>query len=94
MRTELEELQRMVNVYLPRHFSSLVAQSVKACEPILIASNSGLMDGMTALATQGGVLHRNHPFAEPAASTGLPMTTMGFMRLRELVEEGAGTSLV
>ena len=49
---------------------------------------------MTALATQGGALRRKHPFAAPAAGTGLPMTTMSFTRLRELVEEGDGTSLV
>ena len=49
---------------------------------------------MTVLATQGGVLHRTHPFAAPAVGTGLPMATKSFTRLRELVEEGAETSLV
>ena len=89
MRTELEELQRMVKVYLRRHVSSLLAHSAKVRELFLTTINGGLKDGMTALATQGGALRRKHPFAAPAAGTGLPMTTMSFTRLRELVEEGA-----
>ena len=86
---EMEELQRMLEVYLRRHSSSLLAHSAKVRELLLTAMNSGLKDEMTALATQGGVLHRNNPFAAPTAGTGLPMTTMSFTRLRELVEEGA-----
>ena len=54
---------------------------------------------MTALATQAGILFRKHPYAAPPYGTGVPMTTPSFMRLRgagrrELVDKGAGTSLV
>ena len=64
-RTELEELQRMVKVYLRRHFSLLMAHSAKVRELLVTAMNSGMKDGMTALATQGGVLHRKHQFRSP-----------------------------
>ena len=49
---------------------------------------------MTALATWASVLFRKHPYAAPPSSTGVPMTTPSFTRVRELVDEGAGTSLV
>ena len=92
--TEMEELQRMVEVYLRRHYITLSECSANVRELFPTAMNSGLKDGMTALATQGGVLHRKHPFAAPTSGTGLPMTTLSFTRLRERVEEGTGTSLV
>ena len=94
LRTELEEQQRMVEIYLRRHSSTLLEHSTKVSELLLTVMNSVPKDGMTAFATQGSVLHWKHPFAAPAYGTGLPMIMMSFMRLRELGEEGAGTSLV
>ena len=53
------------------HVSTLSECSSKARELLLTAMNSGLKDDMTALLTQGGVLHRNHPFTSPASGTAL-----------------------
>ena len=63
-------------IYVRHHFSSHLARSAKVRELLFSAMNNCLKDGMTALATQGGVLHVKHPFAAPTAGTGLPMTTM------------------
>ena len=58
LRTELEELQRTVEVYSRRHFSTLLEHSAKVRKLLLTAMSSGLKDAMTTLATQGGALHR------------------------------------
>ena len=79
---------------LRRQFSTLLEHSAKVRELLLTAMNSGLRDEVTALATQGGALHRKHPVAAPVSGAGLPITAMSFMRLRELVEDGARTSLI
>ena len=79
---------------LRRHFITLLEHSAEVRELLLTAMISGLKDGMTALATQGSVLHRKHSLAAPASGTGRPMTTKSFTLPRELVDEGAGTSLV
>ena len=54
----------------------------------------GLKDAMAALATQAGVLFRKHPYAAPPSGTRVTMTTPSFAQLRDLVDEGTGTSLV
>ena len=40
LRAGLDELQRMVEVYLRRHFSTLVENSAKVCELLLTAMNT------------------------------------------------------
>ena len=94
LRGQLEAAQKSLEVYLRRHFSNLTPHSVKVRELLFKAMNGGLKDVMTAFATQAGVLFRKHPYAAPPSGTGVPMTTPSFTRLRELVDEGAGTSLV
>ena len=56
--------------------------------------NGGLKDAMTAVATQAGVLFRKHPYAASLTDIGVPMLTPSLTRLRELVDERAGTSLL
>ena len=84
----------MVEVLFRRYFSTLSEHSAKVRELLFAAMNIGLRDDMTALATQGGILDRKHPLPAPVCGTGLPMTTMSFTRLRELMEKGTRTSLV
>jgi len=93
VREELEQLQKSVEVYLRRHYKSLLDHKDKVREVLIAAMNVGLQVGMIDLAKQGGVLHRKHRYAAPPAGTGVPMAPLAFTRLRELVEEGAGSSL-
>ena len=55
--------------------------------------NGGLTAGMIDLANKGGVLRRTYQYVPPPSGTGIPMPTLEFTRLRELVEPGAGSSL-
>ena len=91
LREELE-LQKTVEVYLRRHYTTLLHHKDKVREVLLTAMNGGLKAGMIDLAKQGGVLHRKYQYAPPRSGTGISMPTLEVTRLRELVEEGAGSS--
>ena len=92
LRGELEAVQKSVEVYLRRHFSNLSPYSAEVRELLLRAMNGGLKAAMIALAMRRCAL----PGTPVRRRTGVPMTTPTtptFMRLRELVEEGAAASL-
>ena len=93
LREELEQVQKTVEVYLRRHYTTTVLNyKDKVREVLLTAMNGGLKAGMIDLAKQGGVLHRKYQYAPPRSGTGISMPTLEVTRLRELVEEGAGSS--
>ena len=60
MRSELEKVQKLVEVYLRRHFNTLAERSVKVRQLLLSNMNVGLHEGVKALAGQGGELYRKH----------------------------------
>ena len=93
LRGELEQLQNKVEVYLRRHYKTLLDHKDRVRKVLLTTMNGGLKAGMIDLAKQGGVLHPKYLYAPPPSGTGIPMPTLAFTRLRELVEEGAGPSL-
>ena len=89
LREEMEQLQKAVEVYLRRHYKPRLKYKGKAREVLFTATNGS---GMIDLAKQGGVPHRAYQNAPPRSGTGIPMPTLAFTRLRELVEECAGSS--
>ena len=93
LREELDQLQKTVEVYLRRHYTTLLSHKDKVRQVLLTAMNGGLKAGMIDLAKLGGVLHRHYQYAAPPSGTGIPMPTLDLTRVRELVEEGAGSSL-
>ena len=49
LRLELEQVQKLVEVYLRHHFSTLAEHSVKVRQLLLSNMNIGLHEGMKAL---------------------------------------------
>ena len=92
-RSELGQVQKLVEVYLRRHFSTLAEHSVKVRQLLLSNMNIGLYEGMKALAVQGGELYRKHTYAAPAPVTGNFMVTPTLRKLGALAEEGYESSL-
>eukprot|EP00904_Undaria_pinnatifida_P006716 jgi/Undpi1/3174/HiC_scaffold_15.g06548.m1 len=91
--SELGQVQKLVEVYLRRHFSTLAEHSVKVRQLLLSNMNIGLYEGMKALAVQGGELYRKHTYAAPAPVTGNSMVTPTLRKLGALAEEGYESSL-
>ena len=69
--SELEQVHKLVEVYLRRHFNTLAENSVKVRQLLLSNMNIGLHEGMQALAVQGGELYRKHTYAAPAPEQGI-----------------------
>ena len=86
LREELERLQKTVGVYLWHHFKTLMELKGKVCEVLLTAINGGLKARVIDLARKGGVFRQKYQYAPPPSGTGIPMTTLAFTRLSELVE--------
>ena len=93
LREDLEQLRKTEEVYLRCHDTNLLDHKNKVREVFLTPMNVGLKVGMIDLAKQGGVLHRKYQYAPPPSSTGMPMPTLAFTRLRELVKKGTGSIL-
>ena len=70
LREELEQLQKTVEVYLRRHYTTLWNHKDKVREVLLTAMNGGLKAVMIDLAKQGGVLHRTYQYAPPPSGAG------------------------
>ena len=92
LRSELEQVQKLVEVYLRRHFNTLADHSVKVRQLLPSNMNIGLHEGMKALAVQGGKRYRKHTYAAPAPGTGNSMLTPTFKKMRALAEEGDKSS--
>ena len=86
MRSELKKVQKLVEVYLRRHFNTVAERSVKVRQLLLSNMNIGLHEGVKALAVQGGELYK-HTNAAPAPGTGNSMFTPTIIKLRALAEE-------
>ena len=82
VKEELEQMQKTVELYLRRPYNTPLDHKHKVCEVLIPDMNVGLQVGMIDLAKQGGVLRRTHQYAAPPASTGVPMATLAFTRLR------------
>ena len=93
LRVELEQVQKVVEVYRRRHFNTLAEDSVEVRQLLLSNLSIGLHEGMKALAVQGGELYRKYTYAAPAPGTGNSMATPTFKQLRALAEEGNESSL-
>ena len=75
LRSELEQVQKLMEVYLRPHFNTLAEHSVEVRQLLLSNMTIGLHEGMKALAVQGGELYRKHTQAAPAPGTGSSMVT-------------------
>ena len=75
LRSELEQVQRLVEVYMRRHSNTLAGHAVKVPQLLLSKMNIGLHEDMKALAVQGGELYRKHTYAAPPPGTGNSMVT-------------------
>ena len=60
LRSELEQVQKLMEVYLRPHFNTLAEHSVEVRQLLLSNMTIGLHEGMKALAVQGGELYRKH----------------------------------
>ena len=87
LRSELEQVQKLVEVYLRRHFNTLAEHSVKVRQLLLSNMNIGLHEGMEALAVQGGELYRKHTYAATAPGTWNSMVTS---TLKKIEDAGGG----
>eukprot|EP00904_Undaria_pinnatifida_P006574 jgi/Undpi1/3046/HiC_scaffold_15.g06422.m1 len=73
LRSELEQVQKLVEVYLRRHFNTLAEHSVKVRQLLLSNMNIGLHEGMEALAVQGGRRAAAQQQQQPQALPPLPL---------------------
>ena len=93
LRSELEQVQKLVEVCLRRHFNTLPEHSMKVRQMLLSNTNIGLHEGMNALAVQGGELYGKHTYAAPAPGTRNSMVTPTLEKKNALAEEGDESSL-
>ena len=93
LRSELEQVQKLVKVYLRRHFDTLAEHSVKVRQLPLSNMNIGQREGMKALAVQGGELYTKHTCVAQAPGTGNSMVIPTLEKLRALAEEDDESSL-
>ena len=71
LRSELEQVKNLVEVYLRRHFITRAEHSVKVRHLLLLSKmNIDLHEGMNTLVGQGGELYRKHTYTAPAPGTG------------------------
>ena len=88
-REQLEQAQNTVEIYLPRHYKTPLDHKDKVRDVLLAAMDVGLQVGTLDLPKQGSIPHRKHQYAAPPSSTGVPMATLTFTRLGELVDKSA-----
>ena len=82
LRPVMEQVQKLVEVYLRRHFNTLAEHWVKVRQLLQSNMNIGLHEGMKALAVHGGELNRKHTYAAPASGSGNSMVTPILKQLR------------
>ena len=70
LREELEQLLKTVEVYLRRHYKTLLEHKGNAREVLLTAMNGGLKAGVIDLAKQGGRLAPEVPIRAPPVRHG------------------------
>ena len=93
LRGDLEAVKKSVEVYLRRHFRNITPYSFKVCELILEAIN-GPEGRHGGARDAGGCALPETPVRCPPLGHRPTHDHASFTRLRELVDEGARTSLV
>ena len=91
--SESKKVQKLVEVYLRRYFSTLAEHSVKVRQLLLLNIKIGLHEGMKALGVQGSELYRKHTYAAPALGAGNSMVTPTFQTMGALPGEADESSL-